>query len=376
MKNRTYLIDTNIILLDSNCINHYPNSEIIIPLFVIEKVGSFRNNITTVGRNARVFLERLENLSDTDSLIEGARLPNKSILKVYFNKLDCKLIPEHLNLQKNSNLMLATAIQIQAQKKQMTLISNDLDLRVRVKIFNIHSQPFEKKDTIIEELYKPIPRLFITDKQRNELKISDAIYIDIKDGYSNKHYYVEDADSKIALLRYYLSKKKLKRVANYSEQSVWNIKSRNIEQGAAIDLLMDKKVQVVFLLGKAGTGKTLLALASALEQIITTDQYYKILVTRPLIPIGKDVGYLPGDLMDKISPWMQPIADNLDFISSQSKSVHNKINYNNLIKNGILEIEALTYIRGRSIPNSFIIVDEAQNLNPSRNKDDYYSSWN
>jgi len=194
---------------------------------------------------------------------------------------------------------------------------------------------------------------------------SGELKVPANDYYANQSVLLQtpEADRNITC-RYLLEKESLVLIDHFPE-GIWGIKARNMEQEIALDLLMDDSIHIVILSGKAGTGKTLLALAVALELMLSANQFQKILVSRPIFPMGRDMGYLPGDIEKKMEPWMQPIFDNLEFLSTNHSSPGSKTGgYQRLLDMGLVELEPLTYIRGRSIPNRFMIVDEAQNLTP------------
>ena len=358
---RSYILDTNVILHNANAIFYYTNSKIIIPLCVINKLDDFKSLINSIGKNARLFLERIEELQKKGDLLKGITLENDSEIFIYPHPTEHSKLPQYFNLGKTANQVLVACLSLQEENTDFSLISNDNNLRIKAKILGIDVSPFDNKDIQIEELYEPIEEIKLTQLQWQELDATDAIDFQSKDSFDNKYYCAVNQKNKVYLLRYWGKKQKLRR--KECPSFVWNITARNQEQKAAIDLLLDPSIKIAFLAGKAGTGKTLLAMAAAIDGLLNTKSYHKILVARPFIPMGRDVGYLPGDIMEKLTPWMQPLLDTLEFIttcSTQKKS----FSYTDLIDKKLIELEALTYIRGRSIPNRFILIDEAQNLTP------------
>lgn len=354
----TFVLDTNIILYHAHSIFHYPNAEVVVPLCVINKLDDFKGSFTSSGKNASIFLHNLENLSKKKNLNGGIDLENGAKLFIY-SKTSSKELPSYFHTKKTSNQVLLTCFALLEEKKNITLISNDSNLRIRAKILGIQAQPFEEQKITINDIYSQSQELVFTKKQWAELQTTDAIEYSLPNAFENQ-YYFSKKEEKIFLFRYLKKWQRLLKVNQ--KQTIWNISSRNFEQTIAIDLLLNEKIPVLFLAGKAGTGKTLLALAAAIEQIFQ-NKYKKILVTRPFVPMGRDMGFLPGSLSEKISPWMQPLMDALEFIASYNNN-EKFFTPQEMIDIGKIELEALTYIRGRSIPSRFILIDEAQNLTP------------
>ena len=362
---KIFVLDTNVILNNANSIFHYPNAEIIIPLCVINKLDDFKKLLNSVGRHARLFLEKIEEFQKQVDLSKGIALENKTSLRIYAPNKTYQKLPSYFNTSKTSTQVLTACLLLKEENQKPILVSNDVNLRIRAKIFGIESIAFDNKNIEIESLYEAIEKIELSDAQWKELEISDAVNICPQKAFENKYYLAQSSSQenskKNCLLRFWGKWKKLQKVTDHLH--IWNIKPRNFEQKAAIDLLLDPKIKIVFLAGKAGTGKTLLALASAIEQLVQLNLYSKILVARPFVPMGRDMGYLPGDIIEKITPWMQPLVDSLEFIASYNNQ-NKKFNYQKMIDKKLIELEALTYIRGRSIPNRFILIDEAQNLTP------------
>jgi PhoH-like ATPase len=358
-KNQTFVLDTNVILHHADSIFSYPNAKVMIPLCVVNKLDDFKGTFTSLGKNAGIFLRRLEDLGKKGSLKDGVVLENNAKFFIYSKMSASQKLPFYFSEKKTSNQVLLTCLSLLEEKEDFVLVSNDSNLRIRAKILGIQTQPFEKQTVIIEDIYSNVKNLEFEKEQWEELQQTDAIECPDLDSFDNQYYSAKQKE-KVYLFRYLKAWKRLVKIDK--KKSIWNIKSKNLEQASAIDLLLNEKIFIVFLAGKAGTGKTLLALASAIEQLFQ-NKYKKVLVSRPFIPMGRDVGFLPGTLMEKMSPWMQPLMDALEFIASyNSKGKH--FVPQEIIDKQKIELEALTYIRGRSIPNRFILIDEAQNLTP------------
>ena len=301
------------------------------------------------------------------SLTDGIELENGSILSVFI--IDEKLVnlPAFSDVGKSSNKVLATTTLIhQTYAEDNTfLVTNDINLRVRVSALGINVTAYEEKLPNLEKFYEGLTSKTVSKKEFEQI-IDNGLKSDHSENlHANQNLLiqVEGAEQQL-ICRYQESDKKLIPIQKFPE-GIWGIKARNREQEIALDLMMDPAVHVVILAGKAGTGKTLLALAVALELMLSKSQFQKILVSRPIFPMGRDMGYLPGDIEQKMAPWMQPIFDNLEFLSTNHSSPRSKTGgYQRLLDMGLIELEPLTYIRGRSIPHRFMIVDEAQNLTP------------
>ncbi len=369
MKNQPkarYILDANVLLHDPGSIFSYPNAHVIIPIFVIEEIDHLKEDFSETGRSARIVSKLLDGIRERGSLIEGVRLKNESILSVYVAE-EKKGFPAFLNPQKSSNALLVAAMMInQAYPDNTYLVTNDINLRIRVSALGLKVAPYEDKLPNLEKFYEGIESLEITEDDFKLLRNNSRLDVVADDYHANQNIILKYPKilEQPAITRFNGEQNCLIPIKEFSE-GVWGVKARNTEQSVAFDLLMDPSIHFVTLAGKAGTGKTLMALAAALEQMLSENIYEKVLVSRPIFPMGKDMGYLPGDIEQKMEPWMQPIFDNLEFLSSNQNSPKSKSGgYQRLLDMGLIELEPLTYIRGRSIPNRFMVVDEAQNLTP------------
>jgi PhoH-like ATPase len=362
-----YILDANVLLHDPESIYAYPDAHVIIPIFVIEEIDHFKKDFSETGRNARIVAKQLDVIREQGLLTKGVQLENGSILSVYVVEEREKKLPAFLNPDKSSNkVMIATLMINRSYPGNTYLVTNDINLRIRVSALNLKAMPYEDTRPGLEKFYEGIAVRDTTSDERNRLMKDSRLKIDKESYDANQSLIlkVPESDAEPITVRYNSDQGCLFPIKEFTK-GVWGVKARNREQAVALDLLMDPSVHIVMLAGKAGTGKTLLALAAALEQMLSDNMYEKILVSRPIFPMGKDMGYLPGDIDQKMEPWMQPIFDNLEFLSSNHESPKSKSGgYQRLMEVGLIELEPLTYIRGRSIPNRFMIVDEAQNLTP------------
>lgn len=363
---KTYVLDTNVLLADPLAIYAFEENEVVIPSVVLEELDAKKKLMDELGRNARYTARELDKLRETSKLHEGVQLRNGGTLKVVTHDPLSPIFNLFLD-NKNDNAIIAVAFELKETSldTQVILVSKDVLVRVKADTVSVDSEDYQNDKVVSteEELYKGYSTLFVSDELINEFFKKKFIQDDIFENYPENHYFVLKSDiyeSKSAI-----GKKRMGKVVhlyNYNgDKHVFGtIQHKNVEQLMALDLLLDDNIPIVSLNGKAGTGKTLLALAVGLQKTLDEQKYKKVLVGRPVVPMGKDIGYLPGEKEEKLRPWMQPIYDNLEFLfDCKDEAQLNKTlqGYEDTI-----QVEALTYIRGRSIQRQFIIIDEAQNL--------------
>lgn len=367
---KTFVLDTNVILFDPYAINKFGQNKVHIPLVVIEEIDRFKKDQNENGRNARSFSRIIDELRKRGSLVNGVKLDNGGTLilsvgsKVKIeNKIENR---ELLDLNINDNLILSTALSLKNSGEEVTMVSKDINLRVKADVLSIHSEDYGQKDVSIDELYTGQKILHLTETELQEFEEKRILEIDASEFelYPNEYVVMQLEDNERRRLIGRYDDRKMSIVPLITpREGVWGIYPKNIEQQFALDALLNDEINLVTLVGKAGTGKTLMAIAAGLEMTVGAEKYSRLLVSRPIQPMGRDLGYLPGDVNEKLGPWMQPIFDNMDFLFGQHRS-EGSASYEDLINHGLLHIEPLTYIRGRSIPGQYLIVDEAQNLSP------------
>ena len=368
-----FVLDTNVLLHDPLAVFEFADNEVIIPIFVLEEVDQFKKEASERGRNARELSRILDKLrSQARSLAEGAPLPGGGRLRVATAE---RTIPRTLRESQVADyLILMVAVDIRNAHPQdpTVFVTKDVNLRIRADSLGLTAVDFEADQRVsMEELYSGMCELAVSGADVDGFFSQGTLDLTQADLRANQYVLLRDTESPShsALGRFDKNLGKLVQLRKIRE-GVWGIRPRNKEQHCALDLLLADDVKLVTLVGKAGTGKTMLALAAGLQKVVEETTYSKLLVSRPIFPLGRDVGYLPGDLEQKLNPWMQPIYDNVEYLMGLSKQpgkVDRKSggrSHHELIDMGFIEIEPLTYIRGRSIPNQFIIVDEAQNLTP------------
>ncbi len=364
---KTFVIDTNVLLHDPKAIFRFEENDVVIPIWVVEEIDKFKREVTEIGRSAREVSRELDKLRLKGQIAKGVELETGGILSISMEIVDDSL-PPTLNEKKADNLILGVALSLKKKKQKVVLVSKDTNLRIKANALEIEAQDYERGKIHFEEFYSGWKSLKVRsssliDKIYTERKLSLSEIEKPEQIHPNQFFLLESLDgtSKSALCRYD-NDGALTLLEDI--KPVWGISPRNKEQRFALDLLLNDKISLVTLVGKAGTGKTLLAIASGLYKVADEKSYKKLLVTRPIFPMGRELGFLPGELEEKLRPWMQPIFDNLELLLHLTDTQKKTTPYKELTEHGILQIEALTYIRGRSIPNEYIIVDEAQNLTP------------
>ena len=362
-----FVLDTNVLIHDPRALLSFADNEVVIPIFVIEEIDQFKKEASERGRNAREVARMLDGLRTGGArLSDGAALPSGGRLRV---ASAARAVPTTLReSQIADHLILMVALDVRdINKNEPTIfVTMDVNLRIRADSLGLTSMDFEAERIDLDELYTGMTELVVSGADVDTFYTQNTVDLAEANLKSNQYVLLRDRDngSHSALGRFDATTKKLVPLKKLRE-SVWGIRPRNKEQHCALDLLLSDDIKLVTLIGKAGTGKTMLALAAGLQKVVEDQVYSKMLVSRPIFPLGRDVGFLPGDLEQKLNPWMQPIYDNVEFLMGLSKTERkNGRSYQELIDLGYIEIEPLTYIRGRSIPNQFIIVDEAQNLTP------------
>jgi PhoH-like ATPase len=360
---KTYILDTNVLLHDPDSLFSFEDNAIVLPLSVIEELDRIKRRSDEVGRNAREVSRKLDELRITGRLAEGVELANGGSVRIEINGNQPDNQPYGIDLNTTDNRILALAYALMNHgQTPVILVTKDLNLRIKADVLGLAAEDFTSDKVDYHQLYSGVTELYLSYEEIDRFYREG--YLDYRNGNLHSHQFcilkLDESSSKSALARY--SHHRLHKLV-HDGKAVYGIKALNKEQKFALDLLLDETIQVVTLVGKAGTGKTIMALAAGLEKVLEGGgRYNRILITRPIVPLGNDIGYLPGDKEDKIRPWMQPIYDNLEYLCNEHIQPNGCIDY--LLANGKIELEALTYIRGRSIPKQFIICDESQNLSP------------
>lgn len=370
--NKIFVLDTNVLLHDPNALFAFQHNVVVIPAVVLEEIDSKKRNADEIGRNARAASRLLDGLRELGHLHSGVPLPNGGTLKVELNHRSFVKVQEMFGDMTNDNRILAVALnykleqQEQDEPKPVVLVSKDVLVRVKADVLELQTEDYLSDQAVRhgDELHCGHVTLYVHPAVIDEYYSFRYLHIKHLNRkiplFPNEFVILRDemGTSKSALLK--VSKDMTKLEPLYlSNDPVWGITARNAQQRMALELLLNDDIPLVTLSGKAGTGKTLLTLAAGLLKVEDERKYKKLLIARPVVPMGKDIGYLPGEKEEKLRPWMQPIYDNLEYLFDTKKAGDiDKI----LLGMGSIQVEALTYIRGRSIPSQFIIIDEAQNL--------------
>lgn len=363
---KTYVLDTNVLLHDPGAIFAFDDNDIIIPIVVIEEIDAQKKRQDSIGRSARQVSRYLDDLRNRGELYKGVELQQGGTLKIELNHQLLDKLPLSLSEEKADNRILSTAMGLNQDNginKPVILVTKDINMRVKSDALGIKAEDYETNKVDIEELYSGLSTLKVDPAVIDQFYSEEELELE-QDFYPNQFILLEDnvGGSQSALCRYD-DQKGLLCPLIFQGTETWGITPRNKEQQCAFDMLLNDEIKLITLVGKAGTGKTLLALAVGLEKVVELKDFNRLLVTRPIVPMGNDLGYLPGDKEEKLRPWMQPIYDNMELlVGSKDGDAADMIQ--NLQDMNLIEMEALTYIRGRSIPQQFIIVDEAQNLTP------------
>ena len=366
---KNFVLDTNVLLHDPRSLFSFDDNNVVIPIYVIEEIDKFKRDQSELGRNSRVVARYLDALRSEGSLSEGVPLPGGGLLRVVFTHREIPSSLGDTNLMDNRILAVALDIKEREPEVPTTFITKDTSLRIRADAVGLVAEDYDAERVEISELYTGHTELVVSGEAVDQMyKHGAEVSVPGMEGLApNEFVLLKDAQnpSHTAMARMSAAKGKLVPLLRPSKEGVWGIRARNMEQSYTLDLLLNDEVKLVTIVGKAGTGKTLLAIAAGLHKTTEEGHYQKLLVSRPIFPLGRDIGYLPGDIEDKLNPWMQPIYDNLELLLGLNKAdKKDGRSYAELVDLGFVEIEPLTYIRGRSIPNQFIIVDEAQNLTP------------
>lgn len=369
---KIYVLDTNVLLQDPMAIFSFADNEIVIPAVVLEEVDSKKRYTDEIGRNARHVSRLLDSFRKDGQLHQGVTLETGGVLRVELNHSSLNKLQKQFHEITNDNRILAVAINLQEEEnvqpdpRPVILVSKDALMRVKADALGLTAEDF-LSDRVVREYSSIFPGFYklLVDSEtiktfyaNRKLPLSQLFprhtfyphqFLILKDQFN---------PSVSAIGKVDVEGKTMEALV-VDDDPIWGIKARNVQQRMAFELLLRDDIPLVTMTGKAGTGKTLLALASGLLQIEDMQKYKKLLVARPIVPLGKDIGYLPGEKEEKLRPWMQPIYDNLEYLFNTKRPGDlDKI----LAGMGSIQVEALTYIRGRSIPGQFIIIDEAQNL--------------
>ncbi len=363
---KTLILDTNVYLTEVSSLFAFGKSNIAIPTIILDEIDKHKNRQDTAGFNARMMNRTLDNLRRKGSLFEGVSL-GRGKGKVFAAQYDPRYMPPGMATSDSDNKIIAIALRLKLEGNEIAVVSRDLNMRVKCDAFGLECHDYQPQQVIksVEKLFDGTETLEVDDDFIDSFYQSEEGLLlpdQNKKLFPNQYIILTGkADpKKSAVCRFVNYNTPLKKVYTYKD--IWGLSANNKEQKFAMDLLFDKNINIVSLTGQAGTGKTLIAAACGLEQVLNSTRsqggYDKLIITRPVQPLGRDIGFLPGTLEEKMMPWIAPIRDNLEHLFGDRTALDMQL------EQGIIEIEAMTYIRGRSISNAFMVVDEAQNLTP------------
>ncbi len=371
---KTFILDTNVLIHDPDSFYDFADNHVVLPLAVIEELDQLKQFSDERGRNARIVARKLDALREAGKISEGVPTSGGGTIRIE-TKVKAK-VPTEL-VRKADNEILSVALGLKERGEKVIFITKDINMRVKAEVLGLQVQDFEKAKVRFEELYTGWSEIEIEDK------LVDEFYNQKKMPYSSKSFFPHEfvlirssSNSKKTALGRYSPDENLIVKTRYENARPWGLDALNLEQKFALEALLNEDIKLVTLVGIAGTGKTLLALACGLQLTFDEARYRRVLISRPIVPMGKDIGYLPGTKEEKLTNWMGAFYDNLEFLvdtsgitversgAGSNKKMKIPEMVDSLFDTGKVEIEALTYLRGRSIPNQYVIIDEAQNLTP------------
>ena len=392
---KTFVLDTNVLLHDPEALRRFEDNLVVVPIEVVEEIDRFKRDPSEKGRNARAVSRLLDELRAKGNLSEGVPIDAEQggLLKVVFCRSETLAqLPPELKAGNGDNNILAVALEqrlqdVMGNQPPVVLVTKDTNLRIKADAVGLIAQDYTTDKVAIADLYPGFCELWVSAERMDQLRrdaslplsslpqaAEPPLELQANEGVT----LIDQAQPNHTMLaRFDAVTQSLQPLQRATKTRLGRIQARNREQTFALDLLLDPSIPLVTLVGKAGTGKTLLALAAGLHQVADERLYERLLVTRPVISLGKEIGFLPGDLEEKMGPWMQPIIDNLDYLlggddghaggpgsGAQRGQRGLRNSWSDLKGMGLLEVEAISYIRGRSIPRQYLIVDESQNLTP------------
>jgi PhoH-like ATPase len=364
---KNYILDTNVLLHDPNSFLSFKSNHVLIPIEVIEEIDRFKRESTERGQNARTVSRMLDGLRAVGRLSEGVQLENGGHLRIIFNK--SRKNNGHTNgggsAVDSRIVALALSIQKSQPRTATILVTKDINLRIKADALGLQAEDYESDRVMIKDLYTGTFDLAVSTEKMLAFRAKGELPLEEGASFFPNEYCTlteEGNPKRTALTKVDPTGTRLMPIID-SREGIWGIKPRNREQHFAFDALLDDRVKLVTLMGKAGTGKTLMAMAAGLKRTVLDREFRRLVVARPTIAMGKELGFLPGSLEEKLNPWMQPIHDALELLSDLNMG-HDQRRSVDLMRSGSIVVEALSYIRGRSIAHQFMVIDEAQNLTP------------
>lgn len=363
---KTFVIDTNVLIHDPTAIQNFQDNDVVIPLAVLEELDSLKRHSDEAGKNSREVIRYIDSLKaeKIGDLHSGVVIPEGPKVRIHLDAKPERVEGFPLPLDRSSNKFLLVAYLLKEKGEAVVIVSKDFVTRVKAEAMDLESEDYENLKAPYEEIYKGMRKIDV-QKRDIDLFYKDGTLPSTEGNFRpNEYALLSSPEKSSAVCKFSDKAKKLEPLLQITKD-IWGIQPLNIEQRCAIDLLLRDDIQLVTLIGPAGTGKTLLALACGMRKVFDENVYSRILISRPIMPLGKDIGYLPGTKEEKLYHWMQPIYDNLEFLCSTTSGEGNgAATLEFIMESKKIEMEAVTYIRGRSLPKMYMIIDEAQNLTP------------
>jgi len=358
---KTFVLDTNVLLHDPESFMKFARHHVAIPLTVLEELDKLKRFQNELGRNARTVARRLALLrtQGEGDLHSGVELENESTIRVQMEWE--RYFTETVDLSISDNKILMAAYYLLKKGERVVFVSKDFAARVKAEAMGLEAADYENLKVSYDTIHKGVRRLEVTKPEIDKFYKEGSLSLPHNDFLANEYAVLISPEKSSAVVRYNASTSRLEPLLNLG--NTWGIQPRNVEQKCAMDAILRDDIQLITLMGPAGTGKTLLSLACGLRKVFDEGEFNRILVSRPIVPLGRDIGYLPGTKEEKLSSWMQPIMDNLEYVcDTTGEGSGDTLKW--VLSSDKIEMEAVTYIRGRSLPKMFIIIDEAQNLTP------------
>lgn len=365
MSRKTFVIDTNVLIHDPDAIKMFGDNDVVIPLAVLEELDQMKRFRDEAAKNARTVLRYFDSIKKigTGDFHKGVILPNGTHIRIQLEIKTNYSADFALSLTNTNYRILMAAFLLQERGEQVVFVSKDLTMRIKAEAIGLEAEDYENQKFSFENMYKGIRRIEVPKHEIDLFYKDGRIALPDNDFLPNEYCVMTStAENSSAVGRYDSTSSQVVSLMK-TPANIWGINPLNVEQRCALDLLLRDDIKLVTLVGVAGTGKTLLALAAGLRKVFDENTYSRILVSRPIVPLGRDIGYLPGLKEEKLIHWMQPIYDNLEFLCDSTGSEPSET-LRWVTESKKLEMEAVTYIRGRSLPKMYMIIDEAQNLTP------------
>ncbi len=365
MEKKTFVLDTNVLLHDPKAIHQFAKNDVVIPLVVLEELDGYKRYHNELGRNAREVIRYIDSFKSLEGGVQnGITLPEGPTLRIPLSTNSIKVKGFPLPLDRNSNRILFMVHNLKEEGKRVIFVTKDFVTRVKAEAMDIEAEDYLGLKVSYQDMYRGIQKIHVEKSKIDEFYKEGKLAPGEKIFFPNEYCVMTSPERSSAVCKYNQQKQVLEPLIPI-KRDIWGILPLNVEQKCAIDLLLREDIPLVNLIGPAGTGKTLLALACGMKKVFDENVYSKILISRPIVPLGKDIGYLPGTKEEKLYHWMQPIYDNLEFLCQFThKDSDVKATKDWLLASGKIEMEAVTYIRGRTLPKVYMIIDEAQNLTP------------